>query len=190
MIYIKKTELCGVIAIKNKAIFLDRDGVINEVVFHKSDKPSSPWNFNEFKLLPHVKEPLAEFTKMGYLLFIISNQPDISRGFIEKGITEKISRIIYDKYPIKEIMICPHDDHHNCNCRKPNPGMILELSKKYNIDLKKSFLIGDNWKDIEAGQRAGVITILINYPYNKSVKTDYRVKNLVSAVKLIKSIEK
>jgi len=177
-------------SIKNKAVFLDRDGVINEVVFHNSEKPSSPWNFNEFRLIKEVKEPLEVLTKMGYLLFVISNQPDISRGFVEKGTTEKISRIIYDKYPVKEIIVCPHDDHHNCNCRKPKPGMILELSKKYDVDLKKSFLIGDNWKDTETGQNAGVVTILINYPYNESVKTDYRVENLISAVELIKSIEK
>ena len=177
------------VPIKNKAIFLDRDGVINEVVFHESDKPSSPWTFSEFKLLPGIKEPLEEFKKMGFLLFIISNQPDISRGFIEKGITEKISKIIYDNFPIKEILICPHDDHHYCNCRKPKPGMIFELSKKYDIDIKKSFLIGDNWKDTEAGQKAGCKTIIINTKYNKTIDADYRTENLSTAVKLIKSLK-
>ncbi len=175
-------------SIKNKAVFLDRDGVINEVVFHNSEKPSSPWNFNEFKLIKGVKEPLEALAKIGYLLFVISNQPDISRGFVEKGTTEKISRIIYDKYPVKEIIVCPHDDHHNCNCRKPKPGMILELSKKYDVDLKKSFLIGDNWKDTEAGEKAGCTTILLDKTYNKSVESDYRTENLNTAVKLIKSI--
>ena len=176
--------------IKNKAVFLDRDGVINEVVFHNSKKPSSPWNIKEFKLLKGIKEPLEILSKMGYLLFVISNQPDISRGFIQKGTTEKINQIIYDKFPIKEIIVCPHDDHHNCNCRKPKPGMILDLTNKWNIDLNKSFFIGDNWKDTEAGKSAGVITILIDYPYNQFVKSNYKVKNLKSALNLIKSIEK
>ena len=126
---------------------------------------------------------------MGFLLFVISNQPDISRGFIEKGVTEKINQEIYDNFPIKEIIICPHDDHHNCNCRKPKPGMIFELSKKDDIDIKKSFLIGDNWKDTEAGQKAGCKTIIINKNYNKTVKADFRVENLDEAVKLIKSLK-
>jgi D-glycero-D-manno-heptose 1,7-bisphosphate phosphatase len=133
---------------------------------------------------------LEEFNKMGFLLFIISNQPDISRGFIKKGVTEKISQIIYDRFPIKEILICPHDDYHNCNCRKPKPGMIFELSKKYDIDINKSFLIGDNWKDTEAGQKAGCKTIILNKTYNQSVKADYRTDNLRTAVKLIKSLKK
>jgi D-glycero-D-manno-heptose 1,7-bisphosphate phosphatase len=126
---------------------------------------------------------------MGFLLFIISNQPDISRGFIKKGVTEKINQIIYDKFPIKEILICPHDDHHYCNCRKPKPGMIFELSKKYDIDINKSFLIGDNWKDTEAGQKAGCKTIIINKKYNQIVDADYRTENLITAVKLIKSLK-
>ena len=126
---------------------------------------------------------------MGFLLFIISNQPDISRGFIKKGVTEKISQIIYDRLPIKEILICPHDNHHYCNCRKPKPGMIFELSKKYDIDINKSFLIGDNWKDTEAGQKAGCKTIILNKKYNQIVDADYRTENLITAVKLIKSIK-
>jgi D-glycero-D-manno-heptose 1,7-bisphosphate phosphatase len=132
---------------------------------------------------------LEDFKKMGFILFIISNQPDISRGFIKKGVTEKISQIIYDRFPIKEILICPHDDHHYCNCRKPKPGMIFELSKKYDIDINKSFLIGDNWKDTEAGQKAGCKTIILNKKYNQIVDADYRTENLITAVKLIKSLK-
>jgi D-glycero-D-manno-heptose 1,7-bisphosphate phosphatase len=126
---------------------------------------------------------------MGYLLFIISNQPDISKGFIEKEVTEKINQIIFERFPIKEISVCPHIDEHNCDCRKPKPGMLLNLAKKWDIDFNKSFLIGDNWKDMEAGKNAGCRTIIIDHPYNQSVDSDYRVKNLDSAVKLIESIK-
>lgn len=174
---------------KKRAVFLDRDGVINEVVLHGSRKPSSPWNFEEFKLIQGIKKPLEELSKMGYCLFIVSNQPDIARGYIKKDTTEKINKVICKKLPIKEILVCPHDDHHDCNCRKPKPGMIFNLSKKWKIDLKKSFLIGDNWKDMEAGKSAGCITILIDHHYNQSVEADYRVKNLEYAVKMIKSIK-
>lgn len=175
--------------IKKKAVFLDRDGVINEVVFHNSEKPSSPWAFEEFKLISGVKKTLEKLSQMRYYLFIVSNQPDIARGYIEKGTTEKINKIIYKSFPIKEILICPHDDYHHCDCRKPKPGMLFSLSKKWEIDLKKSFLIGDNWKDIAAGQSAGCRTIILDRSYNQSVEADYRVKNLEAAVRLIKSIE-
>lgn len=125
---------------------------------------------------------------MGYLLFIISNQPDISRGLIENGTTEKINKIIKSNLPINDIVICPHDDHHNCDCRKPKPGMIIELSRKYDINLKKSFLIGDGWKDIKAGKEAGCINILIKKEYNKEVTADYMVDTLQQAVDKIQNI--
>lgn len=178
-----------VIKIKNRAVFLDRDGVINKVVFRDSEKPSSPWKFEEFELLPNIKEPLEELSLMNCHLFVVSNQPDISRGFIEPGTIEKINAIIYEQFPVQEIAICPHDDHHRCHCRKPKPGMLIDLSKKWGIDLGKSFLIGDNWKDMKAGKVARCTTILIDKPYNQSVEGDYRVKNLKFAVDLIKSIQ-
>ena len=176
---------------KNKAIFLDRDGIINHVVYHKDvNKPSSPWKIEEFKLIKNIKKPLEELTKMGFLLFIISNQPDIARGNVKKGTTEEINKILYEKFPIKEIKFCPHDDRDNCDCRKPKPGMILELSKKWNIDLEKSFLIGDSWKDIEASKKADCTGILVDKEYNKEVDAKYRVFDLESSVELIKSLDK
>jgi D-glycero-D-manno-heptose 1,7-bisphosphate phosphatase len=176
---------------KNKAIFLDRDGVINHVLYHEGvNKPSSPWKFEEFQLYNGVEKPLEELRKMGFLLLIISNQPDISKGKIEEGMTEKVNKIIFEKLPIQDILICPHEDRHNCNCRKPKPGMIIELSKKWNVDIGKSFLIGDRWKDIEAGENAGCTSILLDKPYNKDTKAEYRTKDLQSAVELIKSISK
>lgn len=174
--------------INNRAVFLDRDGVINEVVFHGSEKPSSPWKFEEFKMIRGIEKPLNELSSMGFYLFIVSNQPDISRGYIEAGTTEKINEIIYKRLPIREIVTCPHDDHHDCTCRKPKPGMLIDMSWKWNIDLKKSFLIGDNWKDMEAGKAAGSRSILVDKPYNRNVKSDHIVKDLCEAVELIKQV--
>ena len=172
-----------------KAVFLDRDGVLNQVVFHPGiNKPSAPWKIIEFKFIDGVKKPLDELKEMGFLLFIFSNQPDISRGNIEKGTIEQINTIIYEQFPIKEIIVCPHDDKDNCSCRKPKPGMIVDLSKKYDINLKKSFVIGDGEKDMIAGKNAGCFCILIDTPYNKHVKEKYRVKDLSSAVKIIEKM--
>ena len=174
---------------QKKAVFLDRDGIINQVVYHDDiNKPSSPWKMEEFKLIDGIKKHLDELKKNGFLIFIISNQPDIKRGNVDKETAEKINKILYEKFPIDDIMVCPHDDLDNCSCRKPKPGMIIELSKKWNVDIKKSFLIGDSWKDIGAGKNAGVKSILIDKSYNQEVESEHRVENLKSAIELIKTL--
>jgi D-glycero-D-manno-heptose 1,7-bisphosphate phosphatase len=130
---------------QNRAIFLDRDGVINEVIFrYGNSKPSSPWNFLEFNLIRGIKKPIDQMLKFGYHIFVVSNQPDIKKGYIKNGTTERINSAIRRRFPVSEIMVCPHDDNQNCLCRKPKPGMILASAQKWNIDLSKSFMIGDN----------------------------------------------
>lgn len=174
----------------NKAVFLDRDGVINEVVFRGSSKPIAPWSLEEFKFIPGIEEPIGELSRMGYLIFVVSNQPDIAKGHVTAALVEEMNRRILDALPIREILICPHDDGHRCLCRKPKPGMLLDLARRWSVDLDGSFLIGDGWKDMEAGKAAGCRTILIDGSYNKDVKVTYRVKDIKVAVKTIKSIER
>ena len=172
-----------------KAIFLDRDGVINEVVFRGGNniKPIAPWKFEEFKLVQGIKKPLTKLSQMEFHLFIVTNQPDIAKGIIKSSIVKKMNDIVMNELPIDEIMVCSHIDSDNCNCRKPKPGMIISLAKKWGINLEDSFLIGDNWKDIESGKAAGCRTILIDKLYNKTVTADYRVENLTMSVEVVKS---
>ena len=118
---------------------------------------------------------------------IVTNQPDIARGIVKLSTVKKMNNIITDELPIDEIMICPHVDIDNCNCRKPKPGMILNLAEKWSINLENSFIIGDNWKDIESGKSAGCRTILLDKFYNKSVQADYRTKNLAMSAEVVKS---
>ena len=172
-----------------KAIFLDRDGVINEPIFRDGNinKPIAPWEIDEFKLFDNIINPLNIIKKMGYHIFIVTNQPDISKGILKISTIKKMNNIIMSKLPIDEIMFCPHLDSHRCVCRKPKPGMVNILAKKWEISLSDSFFIGDNWKDIECGKGAGCTTILLDKYYNKKVNADYRVKNLSMVNKLIKS---
>lgn len=174
---------------KSKAIFLDRDGIINRVIM-RNGKPSSPWKLEEFKLLPDVKKCLKSFKEIGFLNIIFTNQPDISRGFLKREELEKMHKIITEKLPIDEIELCPHDNIDNCFCRKPKPGLMLEAAKKWSIDLKQSYVIGDGWKDMGAGKAAGCPTILISKEYNKDLKDyDFKVKSLAQAVRIIKTQE-
>lgn len=172
-----------------RAIFLDRDGVINEVLFRgrNNDKPIAPWKMDEFKLVPGIKKPLESLSQLGFLLFIVTNQPDIAKGLVNLNTVNKMNRIIMSKFPIKEIKVCPHIDSDNCNCRKPKPGMILELSRKWKIDTEQSFLIGDNWRDMKVGKRAGCKTILLDRFYNQKIKADYKIDNLEESINIIRS---
>ena len=172
-----------------KAIFLDRDGVINEVVFRggNNSKPIAPWKIEEFKFIPGIKKPLAKLSQMGFHIFVVTNQPDIAKGVIKYNAVKKMNDIVINELPIDEIMVCSHIDSDDCNCRKPKPGMIISLAKKWGINLEDSFLIGDNWKDIESGKAAGCRTILIDKLYNKTVTADYRVENLTMSVEVVKS---
>jgi D-glycero-D-manno-heptose 1,7-bisphosphate phosphatase len=172
-----------------RAIYLDRDGVINEVIFRNgNNKPIAPWKIEEFHLIKDIKKPLQYLRQMGFHLFVVTNQPDITKGIVEFSTVKKMNDIVMDELPIDEIMICPHVDSDNCDCRKPKPGMVLSLAKKWEINLVDSFLIGDNWKDIDSGKAAGCKTILLDKFYNKSVIADYRTKNLDMCVKLVKSL--
>jgi len=171
----------------NTAIFLDRDGVINQPILRNGlNKPIAPWSMDEFKLCEGIKNPLKQLANNKYRLFVVTNQPDISKEIIDASLVEKMNEIIRDTLPVDEIAYCPHEDYHECNCRKPKPGMILELSDKWNIDLEKSFMIGDGWKDIQAGESAGCKTILLDKDYNKGVNADFHVRSLIEAVKIIK----
>lgn len=167
-----------------RVIFLDRDGVLDKVLLNNG-KPFSPRRFEEFELLPAVENALNSFKNMGFLNIIVTNQPDIARRLIRIEELNKMHALIRERLPVDDILTCPHDDVDNCQCRKPKPGMLLEAAKRWSINLNESFLIGDTWKDIEAGRAAGCKTILIDMPYNKDVQADFRVENLLSVVKLI-----
>ena len=172
---------------KRKAIFLDRDGVLDKVIMREG-KPSSPRKFEEFKLLAGAKECLDEFKKMGFLNIIVTNQPDIKRGLLKIEDLEKMHRLVREKLPVDDIMVCPHDDRDHCSCRKPKPGLIKQAVRKWSVDLKKSYVIGDSWKDMGAGRAAGCSTILIKRKYNEDLKDyDFKVNSLKEAVKIIKN---
>lgn len=150
-------------------------------------KPYSPKNLSEFNLIPEVKDSLYKLKCAGYLLVIITNQPDVARKIASKKNINKIHEVIKKTLPITEIFSCFHDDKNNCDCRKPKPGLILHASKKYKIDLNISYMIGDRWKDIEAGEKAGCRTVFIDYQYNEKQPTKYnfKAKSLYEAAKII-----
>lgn len=147
-----------------KAVFLDRDGVINRTVI-KYGKPYPPSSVNEVELLPNVPGALSRLQKAGFLLICVTNQPDVARGKQSKNVVEKIHTRLLDSLPLNEIIVCYHDDCDQCRCRKPLPGMLMDAANRFSINLKESFMVGDRWRDIEAGHNAGCRTVLIEYNY-------------------------
>ena len=173
---------------KIKAVYLDRDGVINKAIVIDG-KPYPPSSLKELELIEGVKEGLKALKDSGYKLFVVTNQPDVARGKTALESVLQINNYIVTELGIDEVYCCFHDDEENCKCRKPKPGMILKASEKWNIDLDLSFMIGDRWRDIEAGKAAGVKTILINYGYDeKKVSADFECSNFETAINYILKI--
>ena len=133
-----------------QAVFLDRDGVLNEVVV-RNGKPFAPASLAELQIPPGTKEALMRLKEQEFLLLVITNQPDVSRGSQKREVVEEINRHLQSKLPLDDIFTCYHDDQDACDCRKPQPGMVMRAAEQYGIDLRRSFLAGDRWRDIDAG---------------------------------------
>lgn len=147
-----------------RAVFLDRDGVINANL-ERHGKPMAPTSLAEFRLLPGVEEATQRLKQAGFVLVIVTNQPDVATGLTPKATVDAMHAEIRQKLPIDDIMICFHADADYCSCRKPKPGMILDAAAKHGIDLPSSYIVGDRWRDVLAGQAAGCCTIFVDYGY-------------------------
>ena len=168
---------------KSRAVFLDRDGVINRVVVREG-KPFPPATLQELEILPGVPEALHQLKQHGYKLVVVTNQPDVRRGTQSQATVEAMHQALSARLPLDDILVCYHTDQDKCDCRKPLPGMLLEAARKHNIDMATSFMVGDRWRDIEAGYNAGCRTILIDYGYSERPPDhapDFRARSLHEA---------
>ena len=161
-----------------KAFFFDRDGVLNESIV-KLGKPYSPSNFEELKTTDGAKNIIRYLKKKNFVIIVVTNQPDVKRKKITKNFVEKIHSILKKELLFDDLFVC-YDDKDFSFFRKPKPGMLLDAQKKWNIDLKKSFIVGDRNKDIIAGIKAGVKTIFLdnNYLEKKPIFSHYRIRYL------------
>lgn len=151
---------------KNRAVFLDRDGVINRA-FVRAGKPFPPRTLEEFEILPGVGEAVGLLRKAGYRLVVVTNQPDVATGAQRLELVEAIHRRIWKELGIDAIKACYHTDRDCCACRKPQPGMLLEAAAEFGLILTESFMIGDRWKDITAGKAVGCKTLFVDYEYDE-----------------------
>ena len=151
------------------AIFLDRDGILNRAIVHNG-KPYPPVCIEELELLPGTITSLEKLAKAGYVLIGITNQPDVARGTQSRQVVEAINAMIQSHLPVREFFVCYHDNVDNCECRKPKPGLIFQAAQKYGLDLSRSWMVGDRWKDVEAGRAARLKTIFVDYHYDETYR--------------------
>ena len=172
-----------------RAVFLDRDGVLNQALI-SDGKPGAPRTVDEFVIPPDRAACLEELKRRGFALIVVTNQPDVARGRQSIAVIEEMHRRLQAALPVDDVLVCFHDEADNCQCRKPRPGLLIEAQRKYDLDLSRSFLIGDRWKDVDAGHAAGCRTVFIDYNYNErgpSTEPSVRVSSLRGAVEWISS---
>ncbi len=173
----------------NKAVFLDRDGVINRPIV-VDGKPYPARTVADFEILPGVNQACSDLKKAGYLLVVVTNQPDVGRGILKKEVVEAIHETMMQHLPIDRVEVCYHagaEFGEKCDCRKPQPGMLITAAAALDIDLGRSFMVGDRWRDIDCGQRAGCKTVFIDWGYSEELREppDFRCVNLTEAVRWI-----
>jgi D-glycero-D-manno-heptose 1,7-bisphosphate phosphatase len=169
-----------------RAVFLDRDGVLNRALV-RDGVPHPPSALEEVEIVPGVPEALGRLRHLGLALIVVTNQPDVARGVMSRATVEAINGHLLEHLPLSMILTCFHDTPDACSCRKPRPGLLLDGARQHGIALPQSFMIGDRWSDVAAGQAAGCRTFLIEAPYSQRHRcaSDCVVPDLAAAVERI-----
>ncbi|MEW6055576.1 MAG: HAD family hydrolase [Bdellovibrionota bacterium] len=171
-----------------QAVFLDRDGVLNKTLIREG-KSYPPGSLSAFEYLPGVIEAVESLRRAGFLLIVVTNQPDVATGKQTRSVVEEIHKKVREELKVHDIKVCYHVDEDRCECRKPKPGMLLDAAKAWNIDLPHSFMVGDRWRDVEAGHAAGCRSIMVGRGYagEKKAFPDFEVTSLLEASRVILS---
>lgn len=169
-----------------QAVFLDRDGVINAAVV-RDGKPYPPATLDAFEFLPGAVRAAVALREAGFVVVVVTNQPDVATGVQRLDVVEAMHSKLKAAGVCDAIKVCYHTDADNCDCRKPKPGMLLEAAREWQIDLTRSFMVGDRWRDVAAGKAAGCHTFFIDYQYRERTadKPDTLVASLEEASRLI-----
>jgi D-glycero-D-manno-heptose 1,7-bisphosphate phosphatase len=162
-------------AVSARAVFLDRDGVLNAAAV-RDGRPYPPATVEELRILPGVRAALDDLKRARFLLLVVTNQPDVARGTVPRSAVEAIHDALRTILPLDGIYTCWHEDVDRCACRKPAPGLLLLAAREWNIDLERSFMIGDRWRDTAAGIAAGCRTIFVDHGWSEKRPDRYDAK--------------
>jgi D-glycero-D-manno-heptose 1,7-bisphosphate phosphatase len=164
-----------------RAVFLDRDGVlVREIV--RDGVARAPLRVEDFQILDEAPGLVHRLQSAGFHCAVFTNQPEVARGLLPRETLDQMHERLRQATSIHDIRVCPHDEPDGCDCRKPRPGMLLEAAREAAIDLTSSFVIGDRWRDIDAGRAVGCYSVLIERSYSQCTTADARVADLTAAV--------
>ena len=167
------------------AVFLDRDGTINAAVV-RDGKPYPPASPSELVILPGAGDAIAALHAAGFRTIVVTNQPDVALGKQRREVVEAINAALRSSLALDDVRVCYHADADGCSCRKPKPGLLVEAAREWQVDLRRSFMVGDRWRDVDAGRAAGCRTLLIESGYaEKRSEPDFSVSSLAEACAII-----
>lgn len=167
----------------NRAVFLDRDGVVVIPEF-RDGRSYAPRRLKDFVLYPDAAFELERLRRAGFVLVVVTNQPDVGNGLTERSVVESMHETLLSQLPVSAVKVCFHSQRDGCRCRKPEPGMLLEAADEFGIDLSQSFMVGDRASDVAAGHRVGCETVFIDLGYDEAPPSApfHRVLSLKEAV--------
>jgi len=176
----------GDLSVVRRAVFLDRDGVLNRVRI-VDGRPVPPASLDEFEILPGVPEACRKLRDAGFLLVVVTNQPDVARGLQRRDVVEVMHRRLHEALHLDDIRMCDEVESTESTCYKPKPGMLLAAAAELGIVLEKSYMVGDRWRDVGAGKAAGCFTIFLDRGYREELRAvpDARCADLTEAVAII-----
>ena len=171
-----------------RAVFLDRDGVISRS-FTRNGKPFAPTTLAEFEILTGAAAAIAALKNAGFHVIVVTNQPDVGAGKTPREVVEAMNQRLRQECPVDDVRVCYHTEADACDCRKPKPGLLVAAARDWAVDLRQSYMVGDRWRDIVAGQAAGCRTVLVDcgYAEKQAENPDIVVKTLPEAVEKILS---
>lgn len=174
------------VTLERAAVFLDRDGVLNRAMV-RDGRPYPPQDMESVEILPGVPEAIKELKAAGFLTVMVTNQPDVTKGTQRRDVVEAINKYVSETLGIDDVRVCWCLEGDGCDCYKPKPGMILEAAAELSINLSKSFMVGDRWRDVGAAHNADCKAIFINYGYEEDnpFEPEWTVHNLSEAAKII-----
>jgi D-glycero-D-manno-heptose 1,7-bisphosphate phosphatase len=171
------------------AVFLDRDGVLNRPII-RHGRPHPPRSVEQFELYPEATTACRRLHELGFALVVVTNQPDVARGKLDAEVVNAIHRELRRKLLLDGLYVCLHDDADGCGCRKPAPGLLIAAALDLGLDLRQSVMVGDRWRDVEAGHRAGCRTVHIDRGYREQPPegADVVAPSLAEAVRWIEDV--
>jgi D-glycero-D-manno-heptose 1,7-bisphosphate phosphatase len=165
-------------------VFFERDGILNRTHFHRT-QPFSPLALDDFEVIDQAIEPLERLKASGFVLLTTTNQPGLSRGSLSRRELEQMHALLKERFPLDDILVCPHDEADRCPCRKPKAGLLTEAAFKWRLDLDHSFVVSERWQDAEAARLVGCTSLLVRSSWNGSGHHDFILDSLSEAAQKI-----